>query len=292
MRGEKLVGRRGHQVAELPSGGRGRRSVGTPGPQAPPVDKRLTSSHGPTQCCTPAFPGCTNGSIRIQRHPQRSQGQQTGSRQTALVRPPEESETPPSRTDACAFSSTRAPEVGAEKTEIPGPGFVSVSRIVFVPYSRFPAAGTVSEKQGRQVSWVRIWSIEVTLLKFELAAESFGDLGITQMGFGRGHAGFCSVALNSSPGRKTEQAAQAEGLLGDAAMGAVAVARYLASAQYRVLIGLTSCQFQELTNELSVLALSSTQWTPRFPPWVRSSWKGRGGVAGSARPGTLLTSWR
>ncbi|CAI9169193.1 unnamed protein product [Rangifer tarandus platyrhynchus] len=226
MRGEKLVGRRGHQVAELPSGGRGRRSVGTPGPQAPPVDKRLTSSHGPTQCCTPAFPGCTNGSIRIQRHPQRSQGQQTGSRQTALVRPPEESETPPSRTDACAFSSTRAPEVGAEKTEIPGPGFVSVSRIVFVPYSRFPAAGTVSEKQGRQVSWVRIWSIEVTLLKFELAAESFGDLGITQMGFGRGHAGFCSVALNSSPGRKTEQAAQAEGLLGDAAMGAVAVGEF------------------------------------------------------------------
>ena len=103
-----------------------------------------------------------------------------------MVRPPEESETPPPRTDACAFSSPRAPEVGAEKTEIPGPGFVSVSRIDFVlPYSHFPAAGTVCEKQGRQVSWVRIGSIEVTLLKFELAAESFGDLGITQVGYGR-----------------------------------------------------------------------------------------------------------
>ena len=186
MSGEKSVGRRGHQVAELRSGERGRRSVGTPGPQAPPVDRRLTSSHGPTQCCNPVFPGCTNGSIRIRRHPQGSQGQQTGSRQTALVRPLEESETPPSRTDACAFSSPRAPEVGAEKTEIPGPGFVSVSRIVFVlPYSHFPAAGTVCEKQGRQVFWVRIGSIEVTLFKFELAAESFGDLGRTQVGFGR-----------------------------------------------------------------------------------------------------------
>ncbi|KAM7248040.1 hypothetical protein CapIbe_000079 [Capra ibex] len=71
MSSEKLVGRRGHQVAELPSGGLGRRSVGTPGPQ---VERRLTSSHGPTQCCNPAFPGCINGSILIRRHPQGSQG--------------------------------------------------------------------------------------------------------------------------------------------------------------------------------------------------------------------------
>ena len=45
----------------------------------------------------------------------------------------------------------------------------------------------------------------------------------------RGHAGFCSVAFNSSPGRKTGQAARPEGPLGDAAMGAVAVDCYFVS---------------------------------------------------------------
>ena len=56
MSGEKLIGSRGHQVAELPSDGLGRRSLGTPGPQVPPVDRRLTSSHGPvTSAVTPSF---------------------------------------------------------------------------------------------------------------------------------------------------------------------------------------------------------------------------------------------